>query len=150
MPKYKMIQEEDHKMETAIKVKPAIGMSVSMGIGSDSYHQIIVKMERNAKTIYTMSARKVLGGVALEDWNALPESIKAKRAADALQQDLDFLNAVYADQPEIFGADWMMSQATKCYTYRATGQNAGHYAKKGSDYCWLTLNEQYEYSDPSF
>jgi len=134
-------------METAIQTKPEIGMSVSMGIGSDSYHQIIVKMERNAKTIYTMSARKVLGGVALEDWNALPESIKAKRAADALQQDLDFLNAEYADQPEIFGADWMMSQATKCFTYRA---KAGYYAKKGSDYCWLSLNDQYEYSSPEF
>jgi hypothetical protein len=134
-------------METVNEVKPVIGMSVSMGIGSDSYHQIIVKMERNAKTIYTMSARKVLGGVALEDWNALPESIKAKRAADALQQDLDFLNAEYADQPEIFGADWMMSQATKCFTYRA---KAGYYAKKGSDYCWLALNDQYEYSSPEF
>ena len=137
-------------MKAVTEVKPEIGMSVSMGIGSDSYHQIIVKMERNSKTIYTMSARKVLGGVAQSDWNALPESIKAKRAADALQQDLDFLNAEYADQPEIFGADWMMSQATKCYTYRSTGQNAGHYARKGSDYCWLTLNDQYEYSDPSF
>ena len=137
-------------METAIKVKPAIGMSVSMGIGSDSYHQIIVKMERNAKTIYTMSSRLVLGGVALEDWNALPESIKAKRAADALQQELDFWNAEYSDQPEIFGADWIMGRATKCYTYRSTGRNAGHYAAKGDTYCWLTLNEQYEYSDPSF
>ena len=67
-------------METLSQVKPAIGMSVSMGIGSDSYHQIIVKMERNAKMIYTMPARTVLGGVAQEDWNALPESIKAKRA----------------------------------------------------------------------
>ena len=134
-------------METAIQTKPEIGMSVSMGIGSDSYHRIIVKMERNAKTIYTMSARKVLGGVALEDWNALPESIKAKRATDALQQELDFWNAEYADQPEIFGADWMMSQVTKCFTYRA---KAGYYAKKGSDYCWLSLNDQYEYSSPEF
>ena len=137
-------------METAIQTKPEIGMSVSMGIGSDSYHRIIVKMERNAKTIYTMSARKVLGGVALEDWNALPESIKAKRATDALQQELDFWNAEYADQPEIFGADWIMGRATNCYTYRTTGRNAGHYAEKGSVYCWLTLNSQYQYSDPSF
>lgn len=137
-------------METVSEVKPQIGMSVSMGIGSDSYHRIIVKMERNGKTIYTMSARKVLGGVALEDWNKLPESTKAKYASDALQQELDFWNEEYADQPEIFGADWIMSQATKCYTYRAKGRNAGHYAQKGDVYCWLTLNSQYEYCDPSF
>jgi hypothetical protein len=134
-------------METVKEATPKIGMSVSMGIGSNSYHQIIVKMERNSKTIYTMPARIVLGGVALSDWNELPESIKAKRAADALQQDLDFLNAEFGDNPKVFSADWMMSQATKCFTYRA---KAGYYAKKGSDYCWLALNDQYEYSSPEF
>ena len=137
-------------METLSQVKPAIGMSVSMGIGSDSYHQIIVKMERNAKMIYTMPARTVLGGVAQEDWNALPESIKAKRAADALEQILDALNEEYGDDAELFGAEWMMSQATKCYTFRSTGTGAGHYGRKGTDYCWIKLNDQYEYSSPEF
>jgi hypothetical protein len=131
-------------------VKPAIGMSVSMGIGSDSYHEIIVKMERNSKTIYTMSARIVIGGVALEDWNALPESIKAKRAADALQQQLDFFEADEIEYGYKMSEGYAMSQATRCYTYRASGRNAGEYARKGTDYCWITLNDQYQYSDPSF
>lgn len=131
-------------------VKPTVGMSVSMGIGSDSYHEIIVKMERNAKTIYTMSAESVIGGVALTDWNALPESIKAKRAGDALQESLDFFNAELSGYSGNLGADWVMRQATRCYTYRTTGCNAGEYARKGSVHCWITLNSQYQYSDPSF
>jgi hypothetical protein len=137
-------------METVSEVKPAIGMSVSMGIGSDSYHEIIVKMERNSKTIYTMRESQVLGGVALEDWNALPESIKAKRAADALQQDLDHFTEQYGEEIQVFGADWAMSQATNCYTFRTTGRKAGHYAMKGSKYCWLKLGSQRSYLDPSF
>lgn len=131
-------------------VKPELGMSVSMGIGSDSYHEIIVKMERNNKTIYTMSARQVLGGVALSDWNALPESIKAKRAADALQQQLDFFEADEIEHGYKMSKGYAMGQATRCYTYRATGSNAGDYARKGTNYCWITLNDQYEYFDPSF
>jgi len=137
-------------METANEVKPTLGMSVSMGIGSDSYHEIIVEMERNSKVIYTMSARQVLGGVALSDWNEMPESIKAKRAADALQQQLDFLEADELKYGSKMSDGWFMSHATRCYTYRATGRNAGQYARKGTDYCWITLNDQYEYSDPSF
>jgi hypothetical protein len=131
-------------------VQPKLGMSVSMGIGSDSYHQIIVKMERNSKTIYAMSARRVLGGVALEDWNALPESIKAKRAADALQQHLDIFEADEIEYGYKMSEGWAMGQTTKCYTFRSTGKNAGQYARKGTNYCWITLNDQYEYSDPSF
>jgi hypothetical protein len=131
-------------------VIPKIGMSVSMGIGSDSYHEIIVKMERNNKTIYTMPARVVLGGVALSDWNEMPESIKFKRAADALQQRLDFLEADELKYGSKMSEGWFMGQATRCYTYRATGRNAGDYARKGTNYCWITLNDQYQYSDPSF
>ena len=131
-------------------VEPKLGMSVSMGIGSDSYHEIIVKMERNNKTIYTMSARQVLGGVALEDWNALPESIKAKRAADTLQQELDFMEADEMLYEYKMSDGWIFAQATNCYTYRSTGRNAGHYARKGSKYSWITFNSQYHYSDPSF
>jgi hypothetical protein len=137
-------------METVNQVTPALGMSVSMGIGSDSYHEIIVKMERNSKVIYTMSARQVLGGVALEDWNEMPESIKAKRAADALQQRLDFLEADELKYGSKMSEGYFMGHATRCYTYRATGRKAGRYAEKGGKYCWITLNDQYEYSDPSF
>jgi hypothetical protein len=87
-------------------VKPTVGMSVSMGIGSDSYHEIIVKMERNAKTIYTMSARSVIGGVALSDWNEMPESIKAKRAADAMQDQLELFRQEFPTMSE----EWAMRQ----------------------------------------
>lgn len=133
-------------MEAVRQVTPKIGMSVSMGIGSNSYHEIIVKIERNSKTIYTLPARTVLGGVELTNWNETPENIKAKRAADALQEMLDSLNEEYGDDPETFGADWIMARAAKCYTYR----KSGYYARKGSDHCWLSLNDQYSYSSPEF
>ena len=133
-------------METVNEVKPVIGMSVSMGIGSDSYHQIIVKTERNKKTIYTMPARWILNGIALNDWNAMFDSVKAKRAHDALELAVENLKKDFPTMRE----GWALEQATKCYTYRATGRNAGEYARKGSVHCWITLNSQYQYSDPSF
>lgn len=133
-------------METAIQTKPEIGMSVSMGIGSDSYHQIIVKMERNSKTIYTMPARVVLGGVSLNDWNALPESIKAKRAADALDIEIETLKKEFPTARD----GWAFEYATKCYTHRTKRSGQVYYGAKGTDYCWLTLDSQYTYLDPSF
>jgi hypothetical protein len=129
-------------METLNEVKPKIGMSVSMGIGSDVYHQIIVKMERNNKTIYTMPARVILGGVALEDWNELPESIKAKRAADALELAIESRKKMFPTMRD----GWAFDDATHCYTFRKNGR----YAERSTDYCWLVLNDQYEYRDPSF
>ena len=133
-------------METVSEVKPQIGMSVSMGIGSDSYHQIIVKMERNAKTIYTLPARWVLKGIELNDWNEMSEEIKANHASDVLQSALDSLKAEFPTMRD----GWALEYATKCYTYRATGRGAGRYAAKGDTYCWLTLDCQYQYLDPSF
>jgi hypothetical protein len=138
--------QEEGKMETLNQVQPKVGMSVSMGIGSDSYHEIIVRMERNSKTIYTMSARIILGGVALEDWNALPESIKAKRAADAMQDQAELFKREFPTMRE----GWAEEQQISCYTYRATGRRAGRYAAKGGKYCWITLDCQHEYLDPSF
>ncbi len=133
-------------METVNEVTPIIGMSVSMGIGSDSYHQIIVKTERNKKTIYTMPARWILGGVALNDWNAMSDSIKAKRAHDALELAIENLKKDFPTMRE----GWALEQATKCYTYRSTGRMAGRYVAKGDSYCVLNLDSQYEYLDPSF
>jgi len=133
-------------METLNQVQPVIGMSVSMGIGSDSYHEIIVRMERNSKTIYTMSARIILGGVALEDWNALPESIKAKRAVDAMNDQAELFKREFPTM----GEGWAAEQQISCYTYRTAGRRAGRYVAKGSTCCTLVLDHQYEYSDPSF
>jgi len=138
--------QEEGKMETLNQVQPKVGMSVSMGIGSDSYHQIIVKMERNSKTIYTMPARWVIGGILKNDWNELPESIKAKRSADALQVAIENLVRDFPTMRE----GWALEQATKCYTYRSTGRRAGRYVAKGDSYCILDLDSQYEYLDPSF
>ena len=129
-------------METVKEATPKIGMSVSMGIGSDSYHEIIVKIERNGKTIYTLPARTVLGGVELTDWNATPESIKAKRAVDALEIQVEGRKELFPTMRE----GWAFESATRCYTYRKNGR----YAEKGANYCWVSLNSQYEYRDPSF
>ena len=121
---------------------PKVGMSVSMGIGSDSYHEIIVRIERNAKTIYTMNAKLVLGGVALEDWDALPESVKAKRAVDAMNDQVELFKEEFPTMPE----GWAEKQQVHIYTLKGNGR----YSMKGGNYGWITLNDNYEYLDPSF
>jgi len=143
---HSLTAQEEGKMETVNQVQPKVGMSVSMGIGSDSYHEIIVKMERNSKTIYTMSARIVLGGVALSDWNEIPESIKAKRAADAMHDQAELFKREFPTMRE----GWAAEQQLRCYTFRSTGRRAGRYVAKGSTCCTLILDDQYEYLDPSF
>ena len=129
-------------METVSEVKPKIGMSVSMGIGSDSYHEIIVKMERNAKTIYTMSSRIILGGIALDDWNALPESIKAKRAVDAMNDQAELFKREFPTMRE----GWAEEQQISVYTQKSNGR----YSMKGCNFGWITLDCTREYLDPSF
>lgn len=132
-------------MQTVKEINPKIGMSVSMGINGDSYHEIIVKIERNSKTIYTISAHAVLGGMTLENWNAAPEWIKEKRAANALAESVADLIAAWECSEET-----AFRQVARCYTYRTTGNLKGRYVARGGKYCILTLDSQHHYLDPHF
>lgn len=134
-------------METAVKQEtPQVGMSVSMHIGSDSYHEIVVKTERNAKVIYTMSAGVIFRALTctLEEWNSRSPEAKKMLAANV------FVNRIASELASGESLEEAMRQNTDCYTYRATGRNAGRYVEKGSDHCRLKLNSQYHYMDPSF
>lgn len=122
-------------METANEVKPKVGMSVSMGIGSDSYHEIIMRITRNGKTIETLEARTVLGGMSYEDWTNAPESIR-----------LTHINNLLAEVLEARFEERNATQLHNIYTLRSNGR----FYSKGYNCGSITLNSQYEYSDPSF
>ena len=122
-------------METVSEVKPKVGMSVSMSIGSDTYHEIIVRITRNGKTIETLDARRVLGGVSCEDWTNTPESIR-----------LTHINNLLAEVLEARMEDYGTTQLRSTYTMRDNGR----FCKKGYNCGWITLNSTREYLDPSF
>jgi hypothetical protein len=122
-------------METLNQVKPEVGMSVSMSIGSDTYHEIIVRITRNGKTIETLSANTVLGGMSYEDWTNTPESIR-----------LTHINNLLAKVLEARLEDYNTNQLRSIYTQKTNGR----FSMKGCNYGWLKLNSTYEYFDPSF
>lgn len=122
-------------METVSEVKPKVGMSVSMSIGSDTYHEIIVRITRNGKTIETLDARRVLGGLSYEDWTNTPESIR-----------LTHINNLLAEVLEARMEDYGTSQLRSIYTQKSNGR----YSTKGHNFGWITLNSTREYLDPSF
>ena len=114
---------------------PKVGMSVCYSIGSDAYHQIIVRITRNGKTIETVDARRVLGGMSYEDWTNTPESIR-----------LTHINNVLAEVLEARYEDYNSTQLSNIYTLRSNGR----FCSKGYNCGWITLNSNYEYLDPSF
>ena len=116
-------------------VKPAIGMSVSMSIGSDSYHEIIVRITRNGKTIETLDASRVLGGMSYEDWTNTPENIR-----------LTHINNLLAEVLEARMEEYNSKQLRSIYTLRSNGR----FCHKGYNCGWITLNSTRKYSDPSF
>jgi hypothetical protein len=122
-------------MKTLNQVKPEVGMSVSMGIGSDRYHQIIVRITRNGKTIETLSADTVLGGMSYEDWTNAPESIRLTHINNSLAKALEYRKEEYN-----------LNHLYHIYTQKTNGE----FSMKGCNYGWLTLNSTREYSDPSF
>ena len=122
-------------METLNQVQPKVGMSVSMSIGSDTYHEIIVRITRNGKTIETLDARRVLGGVSYEDWTATPESIRSTH-----------INNLLAEVLKARMEDYGTSQLRSTYTMRSNGR----FCKKSYNCGWITLNSTREYLDPSF
>lgn len=122
-------------METLNQVQPKVGMSVSMSIGSDTYHEIIVRITRNGKTIETLGARSVLGGMSYEDWTNTPESIR-----------LTHINNLLAEVLEARFEERNATQLNSLYTQKSNGR----YSMKGCNFGWITLDSTREYLDPSF
>lgn len=122
-------------METLNQVKPEVGMSVSMSIGSDTYHEIIVRITRNGKTIETLSADTVLGGMSYEDWTNAPESIRLTHINNSLAKALEYRKEEYD-----------LNQLYSIYTLRSNGK----FCKKSFNCGWVTLNSTRQYLDPNF
>ena len=122
-------------MKTLNQVKPQLGMSVSMSIGSDTYHEIIVRITRNGKTIETLSARTVLGGMSYENWTNAPESIR-----------LTHINNLLTKVLEARFEERNTNQLHSIYTLRSNGK----FCKKSYNCGWVTLNSTRQYLDPNF
>jgi len=135
-------------MET--KTTPAIGMSVSYGIGSDSYHEIIIDMKRNGRTITTTSAESLLKevGMDIEQWNALTDEARAEHTIKAwetisnemIKYLIDCGFSVSSAQQTVMGS------YADSYTLRADGS----YRSQGSKYGFIRLNSQRAYQSPEF
>lgn len=137
-------------METTIT--PTVGMSVSYQIGSDTYHEIIIKTERNARTIHAVNADVVLGfwNETLEQWNSNNETAKASktiiafrdRMESAVAYEMSWNDGMTEERANAISFDRLTSK----YTKRADGS----YRTAGADYGFCRLNSQHEYRDPSF
>ncbi len=124
-------------MKTLNQVKPEVGMSVSYSIGSDSYHQIIMRITRNGKTIETLDADYVLGGVSHENWLAMPQSIRLVHINNVLEERLALIKEVYGTvNPRLNHIFTLCSD--------------GYYRRKATQSGSLTLNSTREYLDPNF
>jgi len=124
-------------METLNQIKPKVGMSVSYSIGSDSYHQIIMRITRNGKTIETLDAGYLLGGTSYDNWLATPQSVRLTHINDVLEERLALIKELYGKAnpqlPHIF---------TLC--------SDGHFRTKRTKCGNLYLNSSREYLDPNF
>jgi hypothetical protein len=124
-------------MQIIKQVNPEVGMSVSYSIGSDSYHQIIMRITRNGKTIETLNADDVLGGLSYENWLATPQSIRLAHINNVLQKTLAFIEEEY-ERPN--------PQLRHIFTLCSDG----HYRSRGTQSGSLYLNSTHQYFDPSF
>jgi hypothetical protein len=126
-------------------IKPEVGMSVTYYIGSDAYHEVIVDITRNGRSVLVMSADKVLGGVSVSDWNGIPMSVRTLHARKAW---IDFMAQVHENESDQGIANRQIERIRNSNTF--TLRNDGYYMSKGSNCGYLKLNSTYEYLDPSF
>lgn len=136
-------------MET--KTTPAIGMSVSYGIGSDSYHEIIVEITRKGKTIRTASAEAIINhsGMTLEQWNTATKTTRKIETLAAWNQMISEAIAYemsWGDTDLEKVAKWSINRMSHTYTMRQNGR----YMTQGATFGSINLDDQYEYRDPSF
>lgn len=134
------------------QITPTVGMSVSYQIGSDTYHEIIIMTERNARTIYTVNADVVLAfhNETLEQWNMNKPTVKAEktvhaiisRIKDAIAYEMSWNDGMTEERANTIAFDRLTSK----YTKRADGS----YRTAGKDHGFCYLNSQREYLDPSF
>ena len=126
-------------------------MSVSYHIGSDSYHEIIVKTEKNARTILSARADSILfyAGVQLDEWNALTEEEQETETIKAFTKLMEESLAYHKSWGDISVEDATriaFARATNKYTKR----NDGSYKTAGKTFGWVSLNSQRRYMAPEF
>jgi hypothetical protein len=137
------------EMET--KTTPAIGMSVSYAIGSDSYHQIIVEIARNGKTIRTAPAEAIINhsGMTLEQWNTATETTRKAETLAAWNQMISQATAYEMSWGDI-DAEKAERLSIKGMSDTYTLRQNGCYMTQGANFGYIHLNDQSEYRDPSF
>ena len=142
---------ERGQLMNATTATPRIGMSVSYCIGSDSYHEIIVKTEKNARTILTARADSILinAGLILDEWNDLTEEEQEKvtvKGFNALIQEMIAYEMSWGDTTLEDATRIAHADVTKKYTKR----NDGSYMTAGKNFGWVSLNSQRRYMAPEF
>jgi hypothetical protein len=133
-------------------ITPTVGMSVSYQIGSDTYHEIIIKTERNARTIHTVNADVVCGfwHETLEQWNSNNETAKASKTIIAFQDRMECCVAYEMSWNDGTTEERANAIAFDRLTSKYTKRADGSYRTAGSDHGFCQLNSQREYLDPSF
>ncbi len=127
-------------------VTPRVGMSVSYHIGSDSYHEMIIKTEKNARIILTVRADLVLrnAGLTLQEWNELSEKEQESATVKAFDAHIQELLAY-----EMKWGDTTIEVATRRIHNRCmnkyTKRNDGSYMTANKNFGAITLNSQYSY-----
>lgn len=153
---------------TATATIPRIGDSATYYIGSDAYHEIIIGVERNGKTIKTYSAEAILqaAGLSLEEWNKLESSshlyFEFRSENDRFRATRKALRAIFNHHYE-YALGWQegitkataeanhwLKSHTREFTARTTKNGETYFLLKGEKYGSLVIGSQYSYRDPHF
>ena len=137
-------------METK-SVAPVVGLSASYGIGSDSYHQIVVSIPRAGRTVVTTDARNILNalGVTLDEWNSRNWEEKFVETEIAFQKVLNEeieYEISWKDCSRAEAERWAMAHLTKKFTIREDGR----YRPIGENFGNLCLDSESHYQSPEF
>ena len=138
-------------MTTVTNIIPTVGMSISYGIGSDCYHEIIIDVTRNGKSFRSVPATLVYNNIPPtdKDWFTRTADDKAFMANYAYNHA--YINWINHMRSEF---DMSMTDAIK-YVEARIGTNFtiredGSYRPKGYNSGCASLDTSYEYRDPSF
>ena len=138
-------------MATVTNIIPTVGMSISYGIGSDCYHEIIIDVTRNGRSFRSVPATLVYNNIPPtdKDWFTRTAEDKAWFANYAYcRAYINWIN----DMRRAF--DMSIADATGYVEARIgtnfTMRKDGSYRPKGSNFGYASLDTSYEYRDPSF
>jgi hypothetical protein len=143
------------KTMTTATVIPKIGGSASYSIGSDTHHQIIVRVERNGKTVKTYPAEVILksANLDLEAWNELSDNdrlFETHKAIIAIKHSYKQYESNFVD--DATASDnahrWFDSSVHEFTARNKNGKT--YFLLKGENYGHLEIGSQYSYRDPHF